>query len=148
MLRGRRSSQAATLPPSSAVLPSMPVGELPQVSQLGSGRKVSAGPDLQSHWAPPRAADAVRMGVRRQTYRAPNARALYRMPEPTRGLGMGRPGQARTPTGAANAVRLALRSPAHGQPNADPFHRMPETAEWLKLANGLRCLSSRRTNLS
>ena len=63
------------------LLQSLCVGEMPQVSELGSCQEVSAGPDIQSHRAPTRAADEMRLGLRRPAYRAEYARALHYMSE-------------------------------------------------------------------
>jgi hypothetical protein len=41
------------------------------VSELGSRKEVSAGPDIQSHRAPTRTADETRLGPRRRTHRVP-----------------------------------------------------------------------------
>jgi hypothetical protein len=51
------------------------------VSDLGSCKEASAGPDIQSHRAPPRTADEMRLGLRRAVHRAQYARALRHMPE-------------------------------------------------------------------
>jgi hypothetical protein len=100
------------------------VGEMSQVSELGSCREISAGPDLQSHRAPPRAANEMRLGLRRRAYGDPDARALHRIigaagsrrrRGSTRGNSEscgGRPPRRRM------LYRWALRSANHGEPGA------------------------------
>jgi hypothetical protein len=46
------------------------VGEQSQVSESGSCKEVSAGPDIQSHRVPTRAVDEMRLGLRRSPYGA------------------------------------------------------------------------------
>jgi hypothetical protein len=62
-------------------LQSLYVGDLSQVSELGSRKEVSVGPDIQSHRAPTRAADEMRRGLRRPAYRSQYAGALHHMPK-------------------------------------------------------------------
>jgi hypothetical protein len=57
------------------------VGEMLQVSELGSCKEVSVGPNIQSHRAPTRAADEMRLGFVAPVHPAPDARALHHMPE-------------------------------------------------------------------
>jgi hypothetical protein len=53
-------------PPGSAFLQSLCVGVMPQVPESGSCKGVSAGRDIQSHRAPLRAADEMRLGLQRR----------------------------------------------------------------------------------
>jgi len=73
------------------------------------------------------------LGLRRLAHWAPDACALYEMPEPTGSLTPGEPtgrtkqkreSQARPSTGTANALRLALRSASHGEPDENAFHEL------------------------
>jgi hypothetical protein len=62
-------------------LQSLCVGEMSQVPESGSCKEASAGPDIQSNRAPTRAADEMRLGLRRPTHRAQHARTLHDMRE-------------------------------------------------------------------
>jgi hypothetical protein len=52
----------------------------PTSLELGSCKEASAGRDIQSHRAPTRAANAMRLGLRRAPCRAQYARAIHNMP--------------------------------------------------------------------
>ena len=81
MLLYERPSRKPSHPPGSAFLPSMRLGKVREVSELGSDREISAGSDIQPDRASARAADALRLGVRGEIHGAPDARALHHMPE-------------------------------------------------------------------
>src|SRR5580700_1126360 len=61
----REDVDFAGLPPGSAFLQSLCVGEMSQVSEFSSCEEVSARPDIQSHRAPTRTADEMRLRLRR-----------------------------------------------------------------------------------
>jgi hypothetical protein len=82
---------------------------------------------LYSCRATPRAAHAVRMGLRCQADPRPDAAALHGLPAAAHGSRAAATGETpsgRTAAGAAHAVRVALRREAYGHPDPDPLHSM------------------------
>ena len=68
--------------PGSAFLQSLCVGEMSQVSELGSCKEISAGSDIQSHRMPTRTTNEIRLELQLPGFWARYARALHAMLEP------------------------------------------------------------------
>ena len=96
-----------------------------------------SGADLKathSHWAPDRAADAVRMGLRRQAHQRSDATAFHGLSAAAHGSGNDEASapktqSGRTAAGSTHALRLALRHEAHRHEDAETLRSMPATAK-------------------
>jgi hypothetical protein len=122
-----------------------PCLERPAASEEGTGEggtrsqaRMSAGAAWQAPLTPtpvagrghisPRAANEMRLGMRRQSYRAPDARALHNMREAAGGLGPAGPTRGSPnikrgcPPGPWMECGLGLRRAAHCEPDVDAFH--------------------------